>query len=504
MRRSVANILAILFTVILVLVLISGFPPSPVKQVVNPDANPLDFDGSFLKFLGLIAAVVAVVGATGFAIWQLLLYLSNEVSAAKEAPNEPTNPLNYRTYGHLMAVVLPIVIALGTLGLLFQTQMLPVQAAEEAVITDHIFHIEYVVISIIFGLVVGLMIHFLLYFRAEPGDLSDGLHIHGSMKFEALWTFIPLVFVVSLGIYSIHSLTEVTKAKPGELGIKVEGFQWGWSFIYPAEMFFSDAELAELDPRQLADIERVGGIASSELVLLLNQTARLDMHSVDVIHSFWVPEMRIKQDVVPGVETNLRYTPILAGDYRVRCAELCGLNHWQMMADVRVYDDTEYSNWKARLKSSLGNPVDAGRSIYTQLCATCHSTDGSRMTGPTWTDLVGSERNFEDGGTALANLAYVQESIWNPNAHIVDGYLANLMPADFNNRVSAVQVEQIFAYMCSISTHTDNVEDECKAVNPNANTLSGGENGSETSPAGEGDDGSNTSENATNPNSEGE
>lgn len=465
MRRTVLTVLAVTVTLAVTLILISGFPPEPVRQVTNPDANALDFSGRvgtfILVLIGLFVGVAVVGGGIAIGIW----VLSREVKDAQAAKNEPTDPLNYRTYGHTMAVVLPVMLGFGVLGLLLTSQMLPVQASTEAVDTDHIFRIEFITISLIFGFVVGLMLHALFYFKADPDDWSDGRYIHGNLRLEFVWTIIPLLFSIAVGIYSIGKLENVTKEKPGEIGVNVVAFQWGWQFIYPTEMFFDEAGLADLDPRQLADIERIGGVFSSQLVLLQDQTVRLDMNSIDVIHSFWIPEMRVKQDVTPGVETHLRYTPTLPGIYRVRCAELCGLNHFQMEAEVVVYSKAEYEEWMDNLKASFGDPVEAGQSLYTQLCQTCHTTNGTSGTGPTWKDLVGYETEFESGSPVLADLAYVQESIWSPNTRIVEGFPANIMPRDFASRISELQTEQLFAYMCSLSDRETEVPD-CARVNP--------------------------------------
>lgn len=466
MRRSVMSFIALLAVVIGALLMFGGFPPQPARQVSNRDASAIDFvDDKTATFLLAVAIVIIGVVALGGGLATVFWLLTRQVKTAQAMENEPTNPLHYRTYGHSLAIALPVAIASALVVLFMTSDLLPVQAGAEAKVVDGMFQIEFISIAVIFGLVMGVLTHALIYFRAAPDDDSDGKHIHGNIPLELTWTIVPLIFVMGLGVYTLIRHEQITDKEDGEISVKVIGFQWGWQFIYPTDMFFTDEQFNELDERQRADIIRVGGVTSPDLVLLQDQTVHLEMHSIDVIHSFWVPELRVKRDVVPGIETELRYTPTLAGTYRVRCAELCGLNHWQMYADVNVLTAGDYSAWLERTVANFGDPVEAGSAIYVQRCQTCHSTNGDKGTGPTWENLVGSERNFDNDDSAIADLDYIRQSIWNPNGVIVEGYAANLMPQNFQGLVSDLQVEQLFAYMCTLSDKRDEVED-CARVLP--------------------------------------
>lgn len=108
------------------------------------------------------------------------------------------------------------------------------------------------------------------------------------------------------------------------------GFQWSWRFEYP------------------------NGVVSQELVLPVEQRAYVTLRSPDVLHSFWIPEMRVKQDLVPGQDTHIRFTPIMTGEYKVRCSELCGLSHWSMESPVRVVSQAEYDAWMAEQAAAQG------------------------------------------------------------------------------------------------------------------------------------------------------
>jgi cytochrome c oxidase subunit 2 len=164
------------------------------------------------------------------------------------------------------------------------------------------------------------MFYAIVVFRRRDGDESDGEHFEGNTALEIAWTVIPLLVVVVFSYIGISTFNTVTQ-KNEDLVVNVTGFQWAWSFEY-------------------AD-----GVVSPELVLPVNQRAKMAMTSSDVLHSFWVPEFRVKQDLVPGQTTELYFTPTVEGEYKLRCAELCGLTHWNMLATVRVVGEDEYAMW---------------------------------------------------------------------------------------------------------------------------------------------------------------
>jgi cytochrome c oxidase subunit 2 len=163
------------------------------------------------------------------------------------------------------------------------------------------------------------------------------------------------------------------------------------------------------------------------------------MESQDVLHSFWVPEFRLKQDLVPGRITEYRINPILVGDYKVRCAELCGASHAYMEAAVIVVSQAEYDKWvveqvtaaRAEALASAGKPDAArGNKLYLESgCKTCHSLDGSKGIGPTWKGLFGSSVTLADKTVVTADDPYLAESIKLPGAKTVEGFSASGMPS---------------------------------------------------------------------------
>ncbi len=201
---------------------------------------------------------------------------------------------------------------------------MPVQGSAQAQIIDQLAGWHLTLIAFLFSLVIVIMLYSLFVFRKRDGDESEGVHFEGNTTLEIAWTVIPLIVVFVFAFFGIRALTSITKAAPNEVVVNVTGFQWAWSFEYPGT-----------------------GIVSPELVLPVDQLARMDMTARDVIHSFWIPEMRVKQDLVPGMTTTIRFTPVIAGEYNLSCAELCGRSHYSMIAPVRIVDQAEYEQWLA-------------------------------------------------------------------------------------------------------------------------------------------------------------
>jgi cytochrome c oxidase subunit 2 len=322
----------------------------------------------------------------------------------------------------VLIVVLTPLIALG----LGATNVMPVEASAQAVPVDWMWNTDMAGIAFLFALIMVPLVYSLIVFRRRKGDSGDAEHIEGNQKLEITWTVLPLLTVVVFAYLGAYTLGETRVVAPNAMEIGVTAHQWDWRFDYPE------------------------GFASNELHLPINQQVVLKMQSLDVIHSFWVPEFRIKQDVVPGRVTDYRITPIRLGQYTIRCAELCGTRHAYMERPVIVSSQSDYDAWvkeQAAAAAALlaqGGP-EAGRALASQNgCAACHSLDGSRLTGPTWRGLFGSRVTLSDGSTVTADDAYLSESILDPGAKVVQGFPAGVMPKfDLSND----QVKAIVAYL---------------------------------------------------------
>jgi len=221
----------------------------------------------------------------------------------------------------VVAILVIIVTALVLLGL-NSIDLVPDLASDEGVAVDQMFTVQIYIIAFLFSLIVVLMLYGAIVFRRKPGDMSDGPHITGNTPLEITWTIVPLLIVLGFGTWGASQLTQITASSPDELVIEITGFQFGWRFDYPEY-----------------------GISSSDLYMPIGRQVLLKLTSTDVIHSFWVPEFRIKQDAVPGMWTSLRVTPTEVGDYRVRCAELCGYGHSAMYAPVVAVEPDQFEAW---------------------------------------------------------------------------------------------------------------------------------------------------------------
>lgn len=331
---------------------------------------------------------------------------------------------------HLLgALVLVAVLATATVYFFRSVDLLPVQASAESIVVDDLFDLTLDIIAVLFALIAGLMLYSVVVFRRRSPDDIDGRHIHGNTSIEVLWSVIPLVIVLWLGYHSVGELTAITSAKDNELIVDVTAEQWQWSFTYPEQ-----------------------NITSSTLVLPKDRTALLRITGKDVLHSFWVVEFRLKQDAVPGLVVPLRITPNLVGEYKVRCAEVCGAGHTTMWNDVLVVEEAEFETALADAASgrNLAPDVRGAKIAKDRGCLACHSIDGKKIVGPTWKDLVGRREDLADGTSVTVDAAYIEESIKDPSANIVQGF-QDVMPKTFGEQLTDEDIDAIIAYMTTLS-----------------------------------------------------
>lgn len=344
-------------------------------------------------------------------------------------------------------------IVLG--GLLIGSQMyryfLPKSASLESSVYDNLFHFTASIAGMVFLLVEGALVLILIRFRRKPGDLSDGPAIHGNTSLETVWTIIPAVIVTVLAFYSydVLKIVEVpydrisswfcgpltpaqALAEPisgGDLVVDVIGYQYYWEFKYP----------------------QYGNATSTELHAPVDEYVLLRLTSTDVIHSFWVPEFRLKKDAPPGYINEARFKATTEGTYPVICAELCGLGHSQMRASLVVESRQNFEEWANGLAAATvetSDPMVAGRQLFVKLgCGSCHTLSdagGNGVLGPVL-DGLGARV-----GSRVADLPadeYVRQSILAPKSFIVEGYL-DAMPS-FADRVTEAELNVLAQYLLS-------------------------------------------------------
>jgi len=226
----------------------------------------------------------------------------------------------------LLATVIGIVLS-------YAIHWFPVQASTQAKNTDRLYHVLVIASIPIFVIVVTVVLYSVWHFRMKPGEeLKDGPPIHGNTRLEVFWTAIPTVLLLGLVAYSFVVLQENEKKPANEITIGVTGQQFAWSYQYPPSV--------------------TGGspVRSNELYVPEGQSVNFSMHSLDVIHAFWIPAFRIQEDVVPGITTHWRATADKLGSYPVVCNLLCGVGHSLMRSTVHVVPQEQFQAW---IKSQL-------------------------------------------------------------------------------------------------------------------------------------------------------
>jgi cytochrome c oxidase subunit 2 len=277
----------------------------------------------------------------------------------------------------------------------------------------------------IFAVVAGVIVYSVLHFRAQPDDESDGPPIHGHTGVEIVWTVIPALLVIAIGVVSAVVLSQNGRAGTNPMHVKVFAQQFAWHFEYPDDK----------------------GVKSTELVVPVHRTIRFDLSAADVIHSFWVPEWGQKQDAVPGIDTHVIVTPTKTGSFTLICTELCGLGHATMRAPVRVVSEQDFTTWiKDQQSGGGGGGGSSGAGLFqSNGCGSCHTFKPANSTGKIGPDLDNLRADAQKAGKPLA--AYVKESIVDPDAYIVPGYQKGVMPTTFGQSLSPPQVDALVTYL---------------------------------------------------------
>jgi cytochrome c oxidase subunit 2 len=232
-----------------------------------------------------------------------------------------------------LAILIPIA--------LFVVPWWPAEASQQAGRVHTLYEVLLLVCIPIFVLVETVVIYSVWKFRMKPGEeLKDGPPIHGNTRLEVVWTALPAVLILGLCGYAYSVLHANEQPHPGAMVVNVTERQFAFEFSYP----------------QGAGKQ----VVSSELYLPNNQPVVFHLRSLDVIHSFFVPEFSEKLDAVPGITTTVRVTPTRLGTYPAECTELCGAGHSLMRAQVHVVAPTSFRTWLVGQKSNgpppVGNP----------------------------------------------------------------------------------------------------------------------------------------------------
>ncbi|MDQ3866422.1 MAG: cytochrome c oxidase subunit II [Actinomycetota bacterium] len=320
-------------------------------------------------------------------------------------------------------VLIGVLTGIATGLVAYFVPWLPDSASREAEKIDEVYWVVTVICVTIFALVAGVSVYAGWKFRAPPDDEDDGSPIHGHTGLEITWTAIPAALVAAMAVFSGVVLAQAEDIPDKHAVIHVTGQQFAWSFTYD-------------------NPDRTLG----ELVLKEDEPVELLLTSKDVIHSFWVPEFRMKQDAVPGVETRTVVTPTKPGTYDVICTELCGLGHGTMRARARVLPAEEYERWRAEGEEGAGNGGGGGgegpdgASLFQSAgCSGCHTLSDAGATAEVGPNLDNVLRGKGED--------FVRTSIVDPNAEIEEGYQPNVMPQDYEKRLSDEELDALVSYL---------------------------------------------------------
>jgi len=233
----------------------------------------------------------------------------------------------------------------------FNVNLLPAEASINAPIYDELFKILFIIGLIIFIGMTIAVIYSLFKFRKRNDQIGDGIALEGNLSLEIVWTIIPSIIVLLIGLYSYNIYDRMGGMK--ELNHNHEMMSSNTEKIWAGISQTSDNEIAtnnlsiEVSAMQFAFLFNYpkGNFISGELHVPVDQKVSMKMESKDVIHAFWVPEFRIKQDIIPGQPTILNFTPTKVGKYPIICAELCGPYHGGMRASIIVEEESDYNEW---------------------------------------------------------------------------------------------------------------------------------------------------------------
>jgi cytochrome c oxidase subunit 2 len=329
---------------------------------------------------------------------------------------------------------------------------LPITASELAGSWDTLYISLVALLTFFFLIVFVSMILFAIKYRARPGHQAE--HITHHDKLEFIWTAVPTVLVVGIFIWGWIVYREMYMKIPADaMEVKVVAQQWQWTFQYE-------------DGRTL----------TNQLVVPKNKPIKLLMTAKinDVIHSFYVPNLRIKRDAVPGMYTTVWFRANVVGQHQIFCAEYCGADHSNMLAKLVVLEEDQWNLWKWGGKVDFPPPVGLGEMVAglssssgedmkpvlplavqgkklteSKGCVACHTDDGSRRIGPSYKGLFMSEVELSTGEKVTADENYIRESIMKPQAKLVKGFEAVLMPP-YLGQLDENEMNAVIAYIKSL------------------------------------------------------
>lgn len=335
---------------------------------------------------------------------------------------------------------------------------LPTRASTFAKPVDHLHYFVIITTFVAAFLILTTMVFFVVIYRRK-NETDTTPVVRSTIPAELVFWLTPLAFFIAWFYLGYRHFVFARTPPPNTFDVYVMAKQWMWKFTYPD-----------------------GPSSIGVLYVPADRPVRLLMTSRDVIHSFFVPAFRLKQDVVPGRYTDMWFEATAVGSYAVLCAEYCGLQHSDMRAEIIVLPGVEFDRWLEEQKEGYVDRRDAipqnpealpylanlklqGERVAAERgCLQCHTTDGKRHIGPTWLDLYLREETLSTGERIIADDAYLTRSMMEPSAQIVAGF-EPLMPA-YQGILSPLEVAALLEYIKTLKTTVPERRDERPAYEP--------------------------------------
>lgn len=283
----------------------------------------------------------------------------------------------------------------------------------------------YLILGISVFFLIGItvvMVYFLFRYSKKRNPVAT--NIEGNHTLEIIWTVIPTILVAIMFYYGWANYKPMLNAPKGAMEIDATGQMWKWSFKYP------------------------NGKISDSLYVPIDEPVKLNLFSVDVLHSLYIPAFRIKRDVVPGGNESMWFNAQKLGTYDILCAEYCGQLHSYMLSTIKVVSRQEYDKWVESVPNTSNE--HPGLTLMKQnACLSCHTQDGTRLVGPSFKGIFGKQEEVIVNGqeeTITVDRAYIIESIKDPNAKVTKSYQPGLM-TNYSAILSDEQINQIVDYL---------------------------------------------------------
>ena len=397
---------------------------------------------SFARYSALIAVTGLVTAALAFAVFGSPEAVANTAPAPAPAPAPAAGA----------APAAPAPAAAATTEVWYQALAhkpieedgnfwMPKSVNLEADSTDQMFYAVLALSAFFFFAIAAAVVYLVVKYRHRPGHKAQPSAAHND-ALEITWTVIPTIISVFLFYYGWRTYVKVVTPPTKAIEIGVVASKWEWNFTHP------------------------NGATDWNLHVPVNQPIRLVMTSTDVLHAFYAPVMRVKQDIIPKRYTYAWFFPTKPGTYRLTCAEYCGTNHSQMAckdidadtgackqrAVVVVHDSmASYAKYLEDRKAETSfsdDPVQNGMNVYKANCIACHTIDGSARIGPSFKGNYGTPRKISGGSEITMDENYIRESLMTPNAKIREGYPASM--TSFEGKLNEKQITGVIEFIKSL------------------------------------------------------